>query len=298
MPTIGAATCPISLQLASVFMPSICSARVIRIDPFRRVMQHALHQERTGTCSVHQLLLGTASGGSRVAQVPEAHPVNGSVYNFYTWAEQLRDFAKEVIAAPRVTLVGNSIGSISSLQAAIDAPQQFDGVFVVNPNFRELHAAESPAFLQPVTTAVQGLLRETAVGRWLFDAAAKPATVKQILLEPYFDGTQVTDELVDVLLTPLLQEGAANVVFDTLSYSAGPLPEVQLQDERLVDTPIVVCWGEEDPWTPSPRVKALERFPCVKRVVPLPKCGHCPHDEAPERVNPLIIDFVRELQSA
>ena len=33
--------------------------------------------------------------------------------------------------------------------------------------------------------------------------------------------TQVTDELVDVLLTPLLSPGAADVVFDTLSYSAG-----------------------------------------------------------------------------
>ena len=31
----------------------------------------------------------------------------------------------------------------------------------------------------------------------------------------------MTDELVDVLLTPLLSPGAADVVFDTLSYSAG-----------------------------------------------------------------------------
>ena len=30
-----------------------------------------------------------------------------------------------------------------------------------------------------------------------------------------------------MLLTPLLTEGAADVVFDTLSYSAGPLPEQQ-----------------------------------------------------------------------
>ena len=36
-------------------------------------------------------------------------------------------------------------------------------------------------------------------------------------------------QLVDVLLTPLLTEGASDVVFDTLSYSAGPLPEQLLQ---------------------------------------------------------------------
>ena len=56
-----------------------------------------------------------------------------------------------------------------------------------------------------------------------------------------------------------------------------------------------VCFGEEDPWTPPARVRALERFGSVKGVVGLPGVGHCPHDEAPDKVNPLIVDFVRGL---
>ena len=40
-------------------------------------------------------------------------------------------------------------------------------------------------------------------------------------------------QLVDVLLTPLLTEGASDVVFDTLSYSAGPLPEQLLQASHI-----------------------------------------------------------------
>ena len=55
------------------------------------------------------------------------------------------------------------------------------------------------------------------------------------------------------------------------------------------------CFGEEDPWTPPARVRALERFGSVKGVVGLPGVGHCPHDEAPDKVNPLIVDFVRGL---
>ena len=78
--------------------------------------------------------------------------------------------------------------------------------------------------------------------------------MQQILKEPYFDADMVTDELVDVpptaplppadrgahplrpgsdffflqvLLTPLLQPGSADVVFDTLSYSAAPLHKRQ-----------------------------------------------------------------------
>ena len=33
----------------------------------------------------------------------------------------------------------------------------------------------------------------------------------------------------------------------------------------------------------------------VRSVVGLPGVGHCPHDEAPELVNPMIVDFVRSL---
>jgi pimeloyl-ACP methyl ester carboxylesterase len=89
-------------------------------------------------------VIGSASGQELLPRpVPLAHPVEGSVYNFYTWAEQLADFTSEVIGAEGgATLVANSIGTISALQAAIDRPELFRGVFVVNPNFRALHAAE------------------------------------------------------------------------------------------------------------------------------------------------------------
>ena len=51
------------------------------------------------------------------------------VYNFYTWAEQINDFVAEVVGQEGpVTLVANSIGSISALQAAIDVPGRSRGV--------------------------------------------------------------------------------------------------------------------------------------------------------------------------
>ena len=206
----------------------------------------AISGENGRALGAPEQVIGSASGDVLQARpVPLAHPVEGSVYNFYTWAEQISDFAAEVMSSDSVTLVANSIGTISCLQAAVDRPEQFNGVFVVNPNFRELHSAEQPALLRPLlvplVAAVQRALREN--GQPLFDALAKPGTVKQILREPYCDAEQVTDELVEVLLTPLLTEGAADVVFDTLSYSAGPLPEPLLDDPRLA-APVSVVFGE------------------------------------------------------
>lgn len=81
---------------------------------------------------------------------------------------------------------------------------------------------------------------------------------------------------------------------ETRFFSAGPLPEPLLEDQRL-QAAVQICFGEADPWTPPARVRALERFPSVRSVVGLPGVGHCPHDEAPELVNPMIVDFVRSL---
>ena len=219
-----------------------------------------------------QATLGSSCGTkTRMADIELRHPCK-SPYNFYTWSDLITDFTRQVINQDDdnnqrpVTLICNSIGTISALQAVLDTPDLYRGVFVIAPNFRELHSAEvaMPQLFMPLMRQVQGLLRTK--GQGLFDALAKPGTVKRILLEPYKVQSAVDDTLVDVLLNPLLTEGASDVVFDTLSYSAGPLPEVQLSLFPK-DKPVWVCYGKEDPWTPAGRVEALKKFSPAVQVV-------------------------------
>ena len=254
--------------------------------------------------------LGTALGGNRLASSLELrHPLN-SPYNFYTWAEQIADFTHDVIhpdGKKKVTLVANSIGTMSSLQSILDEPDLFNGCFVINPNFRELHSAEVPLsqLTMPLIRQIQGLLREK--GHGLFKTLATPETVTEILKEPYAVTEAIDEELVSVLLDPLLTEGADEVVFDLLSYSAGPLPEQQLSSSSFPnDCPVWVVYGKDDPWTPAKRVENLGKV-CiptngeygespVEKVVGLEGAGHCPHDECPDRVNELILQFLDRLE--
>lgn len=271
-------------------------------------IQNSASMKKQMNSIVSNVKLGTASGKNRMADVDLRHPLN-SCYNFYTWAEQISDFTQSVVLQnkrQKASLVCNSIGTISSFQAVIDTPDLFNGVFVVCPNFRELHSAEVPLsnVAMPVIRTVQKTLREN--GQPLFEGLAKPNTVKQILTEPYEITKEVDDELVDVLLTPLLTKGASDVVFDTLSYSAGPLPEQQLADEGFPKggkCPVWVCYGTKDPWTPADRVEGLMNFEfggnnaneekrVVEKVVSLEGVGHCPHDESPDLVNPLLLEFL------
>ena len=98
---------------------------------------------------LNSVSLGTASGGNRISETLEMrHPLR-SPYNFFTWADQISAFADEVIQPKgkgKVTLVANSIGTISALQAAIDRPDLYNGLLTVAPNFRELHSAEVSKF--------------------------------------------------------------------------------------------------------------------------------------------------------
>jgi pimeloyl-ACP methyl ester carboxylesterase len=238
-----------------------------------------------------QIELGTPNGkGTRIRDIELRHPLR-SPYNFFTWSEQITDFCREVVKKKGVTLVSNSIGTSSVLQAVIDTPDLYTGVCVVTPNFRELHSAEIafPEISMPIVRSVQKTLREK--GQPLFEALATPETVKKILKTPYSVQEAVDDTLVKVLLDPLLLEGASNVVFDTLSYSAGPLPEQQLAIFPE-DKPVWICYGKEDPWTPPGRVDALMKKSSVERVLSLDGVGHCPHDEAPELVNPFLLEFL------
>jgi pimeloyl-ACP methyl ester carboxylesterase len=99
----------------------------------------------------------------------------------------------------------------------------------------------------------------------------------------------VTDELVQFILQPGLDPGAVDVFLEFICYSGGPLPEELLP---RVKCPVLVAWGEKDPWEPVELGRAYASFDTVEDFVVLPNVGHCPQDEAPDLVNPLVESFV------
>ena len=72
-------------------------------------------------------------------------------------------------------------------------------------------------------------------------------------------------------------------------YSQGPLPEDLLAQ---LPCPALVLWGTEDPWEPIELGRAFAEFEAVEDFIPLEGAGHCPQDEIPEQVNPLLRDWI------
>jgi pimeloyl-ACP methyl ester carboxylesterase len=243
---------------------------------------------------------------------PKEYGETNALYNFYVWAEQINAFLDDVVhKAPQgeggsdsdsntlsrdTVLVCNSVGSVAGLQAIADKKDggDYKGIMLLNPSLRLLHTTKQPWFAKPFVKLFQDFLRNTPAGEFFFSQVADPKAIKNILKEAYHDPETVSDELVSAVLQPGLQPGAASVFLDFISYSGGPLPE-QLIPKMPV--PVELVWGEEDPWEPIKMGREeFGKFDTVRNFVPLP-CGHCPMDEAPQLVNPLVESFVRDVTS-
>jgi pimeloyl-ACP methyl ester carboxylesterase len=220
-------------------------------------------------------------------------PNDPIAYTFETWSQQIIDFCREVIGEP-VYLVANSIGCVVAMQAAVDAPDWVQGIVMINCSLRMLHERrrnEIPWHQRLSTPMVQSLLGYPPIGRFFFSRIARPKVIRNLLGQAYKRPEAVTDELIEAILKPAQSEGAADVFLAFVRYSQGPLPEDLLPQ---LQCPAWVIWGQDDPWEPVDMGRQFMDYPTVQALKELKGVGHCPQDEAPELVNPLVLEWVSD----
>jgi len=212
-------------------------------------------------------------------------------YSLELWEQLLKDFWTAHIQEPTV-FIGNSIGALLSLKVVADNPEISAGGILINCAgglSHRPHELNPP--LRIVMAAFNQLVRSKITGPFLFNRIRQKSQIRRTLLQVYRNPSAVTDELVDLLYTPSCDPGAQEVFASILAAPPGPSP-VELLPK--VKHPLLVIWGADDPWTPITRAKIYQDLSHTQpiEVVPVPNAGHCPHDELPEVVNSLIIDWL------
>ena len=215
-------------------------------------------------------------------------------YTLEVWEELVKDFWTAHIQQ-RAVFVGNSIGGLLSLMVIANHPEIAAGGVLINCAGGLSHR---PHELNPPLRLVMGafnrLLRSKITGKVLFNRVRQKGQIRRSLMQVYRDRTAVTDELVDLLYQPSCDTGAQEVFVSTLTAPPGPTPADLLPK---VKCPLLVIWGEADPWTPINGAKIYQELSNSGQPVqvkPIANAGHCPHDEAPDKVNPLIIDWLAQ----
>ncbi len=214
-------------------------------------------------------------------------------YSIELWQSLLQDFWQTHIQAPTVW-VGNSIGGLLSLAMLADYPETARGGVLLNAAGGLNHRPEELNLpLRLIMGAFSQAVR-SPLGTLVFNQVRSKASIRRSLKQVYCDATAITDELVDLIYEPACEPGAGKVFAAILTAPAGPSPMELLPK---VQAPLLVIWGEADPWTPISAAKIYQNLAESHPVtfVSLPDTGHCPHDERPQAVNQQILEWLQQL---
>jgi pimeloyl-ACP methyl ester carboxylesterase len=218
-------------------------------------------------------------------------------YQMELWQTMLKGFWAEKVQQPAV-LVGNSIGALLCLMVLANHPEMARAGVLLNAAGGLNHRPEELNLpLRLVMGSFTRLVSSNAIGPLLFNLIRQKPRLKKTLQQVYCDHSAVTDELIELIYEPACDPGAQKVFARILTAPPGPKPEDLLPH---VTQPLLILWGEADPWTPITGAKLYQELAAERsdvEFVPIPDTGHCPHDERPEQVNQEILHWLAELPS-
>jgi pimeloyl-ACP methyl ester carboxylesterase len=213
-------------------------------------------------------------------------------YTLELWQEQLTAFWQAHINEPTI-FVGNSIGGLLSLMMLADYPELSAGGILLNCAGGLNHRPDELNLpLRLVMGGFTKLVSSPLVGEFIFNRIRQKSRIRQTLYQVYCDREAVTDELVEMLYQPSSDSGAQKVFASVLTAPAGPHPASLLPK---IQQPLLILWGENDPWTPiagSTLYQERAKSDDKTEFYPISQAGHCPHDEKPEMVNALMLDWL------
>ncbi|ABG52108.1 alpha/beta hydrolase fold [Trichodesmium erythraeum IMS101] len=216
-------------------------------------------------------------------------------YSMELWEELIYDFWSAHIRQPTV-FVGNSIGALLSLMILASYPEIATGGILINCagglNHRPQELNLPLRFIMGMFTK---LVSSPVLGPFIFNQVRQKHRIRNTLKQVYINKEAVTEELVEIIHRPSCDAGAQKVFASILTAPAGPHPSELLPK---IKAPLLVIWGEKDPWTPISGAQIYQDLADKSGVIqfePIPNTGHCAHDERPTIVNSLILDWLAKM---
>lgn len=212
-------------------------------------------------------------------------------YSGNLWRDQLHDFITEVIRQPAV-LAGNSLGGYACLCVAAQRRDSAFGLILLNSAgpFSDTQTKPKANSLQQVFSRLtRSLFLQPWASYLLFQYLRRPSIIRRTLKQVYLDHSAVTEQLVENIYRPSCDRGAAEVFASVFKSPQGEKIDILLQQ---MTCPLLMLWGENDPWidAQSRGAKFRQYYPNLTEFYL--KAGHCPHDEIPEQINNLIRSWI------
>jgi pimeloyl-ACP methyl ester carboxylesterase len=180
----------------------------------------------------------------------------------------------------RAAVAGNSLGGSLALELAHDYPEMVSHLILLAPG---AGVKRFPLIFYPLRLPLLGRLAALGLGPWILPLALRLAYHRRDLITP---------EVLAGYAPPYRNPRQRQTLRELCrQLEIVPLPTVAAM-LRGIRQPTVLIWGIEDRILP---VKlgcwTLAHLPQAQPVF-LPGVGHAPQEEAPDRVNEIIIAFL------
>ncbi len=218
-------------------------------------------------------------------------------YDINLWVDQVYDFWQAFVGQPMI-LIGNSIGSLVALVAAARYPEMAASLIMVSLPDLSAEQEMIPKPIQPLVNGIKRIILNPPFLHTLFRIVSQPKVARNWAKIAYANADRVTDDLVDLFLTPAQEKEApaafVKIMQGMTSSNFSPnirklLPEIQV--------PMLLLWGCEDRMIPPGTAAVLVKLNPRLELVNLEAAGHCAHDEVPDVVNEQIRNWLDALDN-
>lgn len=190
----------------------------------------------------------------------------------------------EALGLPSVNIGGSSLGGGISLLAATMKPLLFNRIVVLNPAI----------FPQPLPRFYR-LVDFPIIGELVMGMTPADQMVRGVVNIGYASPATADPELLQIYGDTMASRSNRMKLMDTIRHLPRRDADVgrYLAQVSKFAQPTLVIWGELDRLLAADAGRRLAELLPNRRYAGLPELSHLPHEESPQRVARLVLDFLR-----
>lgn len=203
-------------------------------------------------------------------------------YNLDLFVQQLADLMDALHIAGPVSLIGLSMGGPVAAAFTTRYPLRVHKLILIDP------IGAKPITLSPILKAA----KLPMIGELGFSLVGGESLAKSVASD-FFDPALVAT-LQSKYMIQMQYKGFKRAILSTIRNDMlGSFMNVY---ERLgkMDKEILLLWGRNDATVPFEHSKILCAALPIARFHVIDDCGHIPHYEKPDEVNPFLLEFLRD----
>lgn len=213
---------------------------------------------------------------------------SSKILNEYTlsYSSKLLISFFDALGIPKAFLIGNSMGGLISLSAALQYPERVEKLVLVdNAGFgRKLSLLLRIGSLFPVGELVLALRNQYTVkillNQLFYDSSKRPSNLTNCVLR-IFDLSQSGEVFLRALRSGINVSGLKDEILSPI-----------LEKTTLLSLPTLIVWGAQDRIIPVSQAYRGQALINHSRLCVFENCGHMPQVEHAEEFNHLVLNFL------